>query len=58
MSQYSKRSNSSKYSNVSADPENIEPGGVNSINDQTEPEGANLIFFCIIYKGEQEWKSL
>ena len=33
-----------------ADPENIEPGGANSINYQPEPGGA---FFCITYKGEQ-----
>ena len=33
------------------DPENIEPGGANSIKYQTEPGGANLIF-GITYKGE------
>ena len=27
-----------------ADPENVEPGGANTINYQTEPKGANLFF--------------
>ena len=35
-----------------ADPENVEPGGANSKNHQTEPGGANL-FFGLTYKGEQ-----
>ena len=35
-----------------ADPENVEPGGANSINYQTEQGGATL-FFCLTYKGEQ-----
>ena len=38
-----------------ADPENVEPGGANSINYQTEPGrggGANL-FFGLTYKGER-----
>ena len=35
-----------------ADPENVEPGGANSNNYQTEPGGANL-FFGLTYKGEQ-----
>ena len=35
-----------------ADPENIEPGGANIIEYQTEP-GAPNNFFCITYKGEQ-----
>ena len=38
--------------NTGADPENVEPGGANSINYQTEPGGANL-FFSLAYKGEQ-----
>ena len=35
-----------------ADPENVKPGGVNSMNYQTEAGGANL-FFGLTYKGEQ-----
>ena len=37
-----------------ADPENVEPGGANCINYQSEPGrgGANL-FFGLTYKGEQ-----
>ena len=35
-----------------ADLENVEPGGENSINYQTEPGGAN-VFFGLTYKGEQ-----
>ena len=35
-----------------ADPENVEPGGANSKNYQTEPGGADL-FFGLAYKGEQ-----
>ena len=35
-----------------ADPENVEPGGANGKNYQTEPGGANL-FFGLTYKGEQ-----
>ena len=36
-----------------ADPENVEPGGANSINYQTEPEGGANLFFGLIYKDEQ-----
>ena len=37
-----------------ADPENVEPGGANSINYQTEPEGGGAnSFFGLIYKDEQ-----
>ena len=35
-----------------ADPENVEPGGANSINYQTEPGGVDL-FFGLTYKSEQ-----
>ena len=35
-----------------ADPENVEPGGANSVNYQTEPGGATL-FFCLTYKAKQ-----
>ena len=37
-----------------ADPENVEPGGANCINYQSEPGrgGANL-FFGLTYKGKQ-----
>ena len=34
-----------------ADPENVEPGGANSKNYQTEPGGAYLCF-GLTYKGE------
>ena len=32
-----------------ADPENVEPGGANSINYQTEPEGGAQIYFLVLY---------
>ena len=33
-----------------ADPENVEPGGANSINYQTEPEGGGAqIYFLVLY---------
>ena len=40
------------YEFTGADPENVEPGGANSKNYQTEPGGADL-FFGLAYKGEQ-----
>ena len=43
---------SSRVYKSGADPENVEPGGANNINYQTEPGGANL-FFGLTYKGEQ-----
>ena len=43
---------SSYIPEAGADPENIEPGGANSKNYQTEPGAVNL-FFGLTYKVEQ-----